>query len=80
MTGEPERLLPTTPDELADSIAVALRFRGRKRVHYADDSIARIAAEHLVKHLQQSGFVVLKKPPSTEGLGALYRPPASDKR
>ncbi len=63
MTDVPERLLPTTPDELADSIAFGLRFRGRKRVPYADNSMARIAAEHLVKHLEQSGFVVMKKPP-----------------
>lgn len=57
-------LRPALPDEIADALAFALRYDGRKRVHHADDLMARIAAERLVKHLERSGFVVMKKPPA----------------
>jgi hypothetical protein len=56
-------LRPATPDEIAQSLAFALRYDGRKRVHDADDIMARITAERLVRHLQQSGFVLMKAPP-----------------
>jgi len=52
-----------TPDEIAQALAFALRFDGRKRVRHADEMMARITAEHLVRHLEQSGFVIMKKPP-----------------
>jgi hypothetical protein len=32
-----------------------LRYQGRKRVHHADDMMARITAERLVRHLEASG-------------------------
>jgi hypothetical protein len=57
---------PLTPAEHADvqdTLAFALRFEGRKRVHTADETMARITAERLVEHLRRSGFVVMKKPP-----------------
>jgi hypothetical protein len=57
-----DQLRYATPDEVADSLSFALRFRGRKRVHTADDTMARITAERLVEHVGQSGFVVMKKP------------------
>jgi len=38
-----------------------LRFQGRKRVHNADKIMAEIVAKRLVKHLERSGFVVLKR-------------------
>jgi len=55
-------LRPASPDELAEALAFALRYEGRKRVPHADDLMARIAAERLVRHLERSGFVVLKRP------------------
>ena len=55
-------LRPATPDELAETLAFALRYDGRKRVHHADNLMARIAADRLVKHLERSGFVVMKRP------------------
>ncbi|MBV9748941.1 MAG: hypothetical protein JO157_09005 [Acetobacteraceae bacterium] len=58
-----EKLRPATREELVDSLVFALRFSGRKRVHDADDAMARIAAERLAEHLRLSGFVVMKKPP-----------------
>ena len=59
---EPPELRPATPEEIADSLAFSLRFEGRKRVHHADDMMARITAERLVRHLEASGFVLMKRP------------------
>jgi hypothetical protein len=61
---ETPHLRPATPDEIAESLSFALRFNGRKRVHDADDMMARITAERLVRHLTASGFVLMKEPPS----------------
>jgi hypothetical protein len=46
-------LRPVTTDELVETIASALHYDGR----------GRLAAERLAAHLEQSGFVVMKKPP-----------------
>jgi hypothetical protein len=54
-----DRLTPTTPEDLADALAFALRYSGRKRTHDAGE----IVAKRLVEHLERSGFVVMKKPP-----------------
>ena len=59
----PDDLRPATTDELAQALAFALRFQGRKRVHQGDELMANITAERLIRHLEQSGFVVMKKPP-----------------
>jgi hypothetical protein len=48
-------LRSATRDELTQSLSFALRFDGRKRVHDADELIARITAERLVEHLERSG-------------------------
>jgi hypothetical protein len=56
-------LRPATADEIADALSFALRYQGRKRVHHADDVMARITAERLVQHLEGSGFVLMKGPP-----------------
>ena len=52
-----------TPEEIAQALAFALQYDGRKRVHQGDSLIAQIAAERLVQHLERSGFVVMKRPP-----------------
>jgi hypothetical protein len=36
--------------------------QGLARVHQADEYMAQIAAEKIVEHLEQSRFVVMKKP------------------
>ena len=59
-------LSPATREELISSLSFTLRFARRKRTHQADDFMARIAAEHLVDHLTRSGFVVRKRPPSSD--------------
>jgi hypothetical protein len=56
-------LRPATADEIADSLSFPLRCQGRKRVHHADDMMARITAERLVQHVTASGFVLMKGPP-----------------
>jgi hypothetical protein len=35
-----EKLTPADPSDLADAIAFALRYSGRKRVHQADEYMA----------------------------------------
>lgn len=72
MTDDDERTLhPATVGELEASLSFALRYEGRKRVHTADDIMARVTAERLVRHLLQSGFVLMKvhpiAAPSTSG-------------
>jgi hypothetical protein len=37
---------------LAGSLAFALRYQGRKRVHDADEIMAEIVAKRLVEHLE----------------------------
>ncbi len=59
---EPEKLTPAEPRDLADGIAYALRFEG-KRVHHADKYMAAIAAARVARHLKRAGFVVMKRPP-----------------
>jgi hypothetical protein len=72
MTATPDRLTPAAPDGLADALAFALRFDGRKRKHDAAEMMAGIVAKRLVDHLERSGFVVMKRPP-IGGASALGR-------
>lgn len=57
-------LRPATAEEIQETLSFALRYEGRRRVHHADDAMARITAERLVEHLARSGFVLLKKSPA----------------
>jgi hypothetical protein len=59
-----DRLTPATPDDIADALAFALRFDGRKRKHDAAEMMARIVAKRLVEHLERAGFVIMKRPPA----------------
>lgn len=59
----PDKLAPADRNDLAESIAFALRFEGRKRKHNAAEYMAAIAAERVVRHLERAGFVVMKRPP-----------------
>jgi hypothetical protein len=51
---------PASADEIINTLSCALRHTERKRVHDAADAMARIPAKRLVRHLQQSDFVVMK--------------------
>ena len=46
-----EHLTPAKPDDIAETIAFALRYSGRKRVNDAGEMMARIVAARLVEHL-----------------------------
>jgi len=54
---------PADSAEVADALAYALRYDGNRRVHHADDVMARIAAEYLIRRLTRSGFVVMRATP-----------------
>jgi hypothetical protein len=62
MTDGASQLRPASAGETATTLSFALRDDGRKRVHDTADAMARITAERLVRHLQQSGFVIMKAP------------------
>ena len=64
-TDDARPLRPATPEEIAESISFALRYDGRRRVHHADEAMARITAERLVSHLERSGYVLMKRPEGT---------------
>ena len=66
------KLTPADPSDLADALAFALRFAGRKRVHNAMRSWPRLLRSGIVEHLERSGFVVMKRPPQI-GAAALGR-------
>lgn len=51
---------PITSDEIADGQSFAIRCEGRKRAHHADDAMARITADRLVRRLTAAGFVVMR--------------------
>jgi hypothetical protein len=57
-------LLAATPDEIAETLAYAIKHDERGRpIRTSDGFLSRIAAEHLVKMLDRAGFVMMKKPP-----------------
>ena len=60
---DPDKLTPADPRDIADALAFALRFDGRKRVHSADELMSAIVAKRLVEHLERAGFVIMKRPP-----------------
>ena len=57
-------LRPADPADVADALAYALRYDGRRRVHHADDAMARITAERLIRHLVRAGFVLMRSEPA----------------
>ena len=63
MTQPEQKLTPAEPDDLADSLSFALRHEGRKSQHDSDKLNADIVAQRLVRHLDRTGYVVMKKPP-----------------
>ena len=63
MTEPDPKLTLATPDDLADSLSFALRHEGRKSQHDSDRLNADIVARRLVRHLDRTGYVVMKKPP-----------------
>ena len=50
MSDDPSALSAATFEDVADALAFALRFSGRKRVHNADEIMSEIVAKRLVEH------------------------------
>jgi hypothetical protein len=44
-------LTPASPDDTAATIAFALQFQARKRIHNADELMTEFVAKRLVEHL-----------------------------
>lgn len=66
MTKEPgPHSRPATTEEVVQTLSFALRYQGRKRIHNADEAMARITAERLAEHLARSGLIVMKGPDAT---------------
>lgn len=53
-------LRPATPEEIAEALSFALRFKGRKPFPQSNTLMAQITAAHLVEHLQRCGFRLMK--------------------
>ena len=64
MADDPNKFTSANPEDLADSLAFALRFSRGERVHNADESMSRIVARRLGEHLRMSGYIVMKGPPT----------------
>ena len=68
-----EPLKSASAQDIAGALAFALRFDGRTRKHGTAEMMARIVADRLVKHLERSGFVVVKWKFRQFGAAALAR-------
>ena len=58
----PDALRPATQDAIAATLSFARRSDSRRRVRHADARMARITAARLIRHLAQSGFVMMQRP------------------
>ena len=57
-------LTPASREDLVQALAYGLTHRPNGKPHRtAGGAMARIAADTLEQHLEQSGFVVMKQPP-----------------
>ena len=73
----PNNLRLATSDGVSDALAHALRFNRRKRQHDADEMQARITAGHLLRCLEMSGFVLMRRPPlGNHGAGLEWAKPS----
>ena len=48
-----DALRPASPAEFQDTLAHGLQFKGRRRVHTADDVMARVTTERLAELVEQ---------------------------
>ncbi len=55
-------LRPATPEEIAEALSFALRFKGRRPFPQSNTLMAGITAAHLVEHLLRCGFQLMKGP------------------
>ena len=74
MPHETPTLTPADPDDLCSALAHALTFDGRRAFRTSGEMMARITAEHLARHLERCGFVVLRRPPGAGHSTSAGRP------
>ena len=75
MPDDADELTPADASDIAESVAFALLFYGRKRVHDSDRMTAAIAARRIVRHLERCGFVLMKRRPIVGGSAPQNPPP-----
>jgi len=63
MTDDPAKLSPADPEDLRFTLSLALQIDGRRRYRQADELMAKIVADHLVRYLEMRNYVVMRKPP-----------------
>jgi hypothetical protein len=57
-----EPLHPADHEDICQALAFALTHDGRRQFRTSGESMARITAEHLARHLETAGFVVMRRP------------------
>jgi hypothetical protein len=68
-----DKLTPADPREIATALALGLTSDRQMAKYQATETMAKIVAERPVEHLDQSGFVVMRKP-SADGTSPLHYP------
>ncbi len=66
-------------EEVVDALSFGLRFDGRKPFAPASSLMARITAEHLVKHLARCGIELVKRPDATAPSTSHHSHPSAPK-
>ena len=56
-------LRKATAEDVEQALAFALTHDGRKSYRLSNEAMARIVTAHLLRHLEISGFVLMKRPP-----------------
>jgi len=67
-----------TPEEIAEALSFALRFKGRRPFPPSNSLMAEITAAHLVEHLHRCGFRLMKGPDAVAPSTSHH--PRADKR
>jgi hypothetical protein len=63
MDQPPQKLLPTTRDDVLGSIEYAMKFRQGKATRASLDVAVSALAEMVLEHLELSGYVIMRRPP-----------------
>jgi hypothetical protein len=71
-------LRPATPEEIAEALSFALRFKGRRPFPQSASMMAEITAAHLVEHLLRCGFQLMKGPDAVAP-NASHHPRSADR-
>jgi len=51
-------LHPATVQEIKENLSFGLLYEGRKRAHHADNVMAEITVDRLVRHLERPGYLI----------------------